>query len=222
MITAAQLRAARGLLDWSRSELSKASKVSQETIKNIEHGVFRPQETTEEAIVKAFAAHDVTFLENDGVQKKKEFIRTYVGNEEFKMFFDDMYKVAKEKNSDICIFGVEDKMFIKHLGDYSDVHIRRMGQLTGNKVRCIIREGDEDLYCESYNEYRSVPADKFSSVPFYIYEDRFAVIIFDNNKVTVVSILSRPVAEAYRKQFDIIWGRATQIKTKAKKGFSGT
>ena len=35
MITAAQLRAARGLLDWTRSDLAKAANVSPETIKNI-------------------------------------------------------------------------------------------------------------------------------------------------------------------------------------------
>src|SRR6202012_3205205 len=54
MITAAQLRAARGLLDWTRADLAKAANISPETVKNIEHGTFKPQENTAEAIVKAF------------------------------------------------------------------------------------------------------------------------------------------------------------------------
>jgi hypothetical protein len=97
------------------------------------------------------------------------------------------------------------------------VHIRRMTQLSKQKVRCIIREGDEDIYCDAYNEYRSVSADKFSAVPFYIFEDRFAVVIFENNKVTVVSIFSRPVADAYRKQFDMIWKDAKIVEFSDKK-----
>src|SRR5580704_17675732 len=43
MITAAQLRAARGLLDWTRADLAKAANSSPETVKNIEHGTFKPQ-----------------------------------------------------------------------------------------------------------------------------------------------------------------------------------
>ena len=62
MITAAQLRAARGLLDWSRSELSKASKVSQETIKNIEHGAYNPQEATLKILFETFSSHGVEFF----------------------------------------------------------------------------------------------------------------------------------------------------------------
>jgi transcriptional regulator with XRE-family HTH domain len=47
-MTPAQLRAARGLLNWSRKELNAASGVSVDTLKNIETGKFTPQKTTTE------------------------------------------------------------------------------------------------------------------------------------------------------------------------------
>lgn len=62
MITPAQLRAARGLLDWGRRDLKAACGVSAETIKNIEHGNFAPHADTLDKIVKAFADHGVGFL----------------------------------------------------------------------------------------------------------------------------------------------------------------
>src|ERR1700744_533857 len=119
MITAAQLRAARGLLDWTRNELAEAAKVSPETVKNIEHGVFRPQEQTAEAIVRAFAEHGVEFVENEGVRLRKDAVIKYEGEEGFRRFIDDVYETAKDSSSadgskPICAASIDDKNFIKY------------------------------------------------------------------------------------------------------------
>jgi hypothetical protein len=122
---------------------------------------------------------------------------------------DDIYEVAKVGNTEICISGVDESNFIKHLGlDFAKTHIERMTALKTVKVRCLIREGDSDVYCDSYNEYRWVPRAQFSAVPFYVYGKKFAVVIFENDDVTVVVIESEPVAKAYRKQFEMIWNDA--------------
>src|SRR5947209_8792214 len=94
-LTAAQLRAARGLLDWTRTDLAKAANISPETVKNIEHGTFRPQEQTADAIVKAFAAHDVRFTENEGVQKSRELLKSFVGEKGYLDFLDDIYNTMR-------------------------------------------------------------------------------------------------------------------------------
>ncbi|MDD3289211.1 MAG: helix-turn-helix domain-containing protein, partial [Alphaproteobacteria bacterium] len=67
MFTPAQVRAARALLDWTRGDLAKAAGLSQETIKNVEYSSFHPQEATTNAIINAFLAHDVHFVEDEGV-----------------------------------------------------------------------------------------------------------------------------------------------------------
>src|ERR1700722_16512211 len=95
MITAAQLRAARGLLDWTRADLAKAANISPETVKNIEHGTFRPQENTADAIVKAFGSYDVVFTDNEGVQIKKEFVKTFIGKEGFIEKLEHVYNTVK-------------------------------------------------------------------------------------------------------------------------------
>ena len=61
-IAPAQLRAARSLLDWSRKELAAMSGVSPETIKNIEHGTFTPQDSTLKSLFETFARHGVEFF----------------------------------------------------------------------------------------------------------------------------------------------------------------
>ncbi len=131
MLTAGQLRAARGLLDWTRAELAKAAGVSPETIKNIEHGTFKPQEATAAAIEKAFGNHGVEFAEDEGVRRRYNPIINYEGRDDFKRYADDVYQILL-KNPDarhIYIFGNNDKEFIEALGDYDSVHLERMAKL---------------------------------------------------------------------------------------------
>src|SRR5882757_9483274 len=99
MITAAQLRAARGLLDWTRADLAKAANISPETVKNIEHGTFKPQENTAEAIVQAFAVHSVKFTDNEGVQILHDTVLKFEGFDGFRKFMDDVYEAAKDPSS---------------------------------------------------------------------------------------------------------------------------
>jgi transcriptional regulator with XRE-family HTH domain len=66
MISPAQIRAARGLLDWSRQDLSAASGVGQSTIADYEKK-RRPSILSENMrkIVAAFSEHGVEFTEAD-------------------------------------------------------------------------------------------------------------------------------------------------------------
>lgn len=69
IISGAQLRAARGHMEWSRTQCGRLSGVSAETIKNIENESFNPTGHTVEAIVKCFADRGIEFIDS-GVRKK--------------------------------------------------------------------------------------------------------------------------------------------------------
>lgn len=58
-----QLRAARGMLDWSREQCAAASGVSMETIKNIETGVFKPRHDTMQKLMAVFVSNNIGFVE---------------------------------------------------------------------------------------------------------------------------------------------------------------
>ena len=60
-----QLRAARSMLDWSRTDLAKEAKLSAETIKNIEHGVYTPKEDTLKTLVETFARYGIQFVQHE-------------------------------------------------------------------------------------------------------------------------------------------------------------
>ncbi|MDD3181339.1 MAG: helix-turn-helix transcriptional regulator [Alphaproteobacteria bacterium] len=61
-ISPEQMRAARGLLGWSRNELAHKAGTSAETIKNIEHGVYSPKKETLAVIVETFLRNGIQFV----------------------------------------------------------------------------------------------------------------------------------------------------------------
>jgi DNA-binding XRE family transcriptional regulator len=218
MITAAQLRAARGLLDWTRADLAKAAQISPETVKNIEHGTFKPQEGTAENIVKAFAAHDVEFTENEGVRIRRDAVIRFEGAEGFKRFMDDVYEEEKKPaaatggDKPVCVSSFDDREFDKHLGDYYMRHAQRVRDLGNVKVRVLVQEGPFHCFPEEktgtggFREYRYNPQQVKGNVPFYVYGDKLAVMMFEKDKEPqIIVISSAPVAKTYREMFDVLW-----------------
>ena len=74
LLTPGQVRAARGLLGWSRRELSIVSRVSHNTIKALELGKTDPRRSTMQKLARTFTAHEVLFVhgvKGDGVILKR-------------------------------------------------------------------------------------------------------------------------------------------------------
>ena len=65
LITPEQCRAARGLLNWSRSDLAAHSKVAERTIGDFENGYRFARAVTAEALQRAFETAGVGFAEDD-------------------------------------------------------------------------------------------------------------------------------------------------------------
>jgi len=221
MLTAAQLRAARGLLDWTRADLAKAANISPETIKNIEHGTFRPQEATTEAIIRAFSARDVEFTENEGVRKATNNITTLEGRDGLMAFVDDLYAVAQlssSRNGEKPMYGcnVNDNQFRDCLKDYVETHVNRMAKLESFELQMLMSQEHATPFATDYRNCRYLP-EAANSVPFYVYADKFAIINFKvENAPRIVIIHSAAVADAYREQFRFMWKMVVDQPTKNK------
>src|SRR3954454_21432421 len=66
MISPAQCRAARGLLDWSQQDLAREAGVGVVTIRQVEAGVNQPRRATLVVIRHALEAAGIEFIENNG------------------------------------------------------------------------------------------------------------------------------------------------------------
>lgn len=66
MITPAQCRAARALLDWSQQRLAEVAKIGNATIRNFEGGKSEPQTATLDVLRRALEAAGVIFIDENG------------------------------------------------------------------------------------------------------------------------------------------------------------
>lgn len=65
-LSAAQSRAARGLLDWSQTELASRSNLSESTIRDFEKGRRVPSPNNLAAVARAFEAAGLEFISENG------------------------------------------------------------------------------------------------------------------------------------------------------------
>ncbi|WP_439625892.1 helix-turn-helix domain-containing protein [Shinella sp.] len=66
MLTPAQSRAARGLIEWSQEQLAQASHLGLSTIRDFEKGRRVPTHNNLEAIRRALEGAGVTFIPENG------------------------------------------------------------------------------------------------------------------------------------------------------------
>ena len=66
MITAAQCRAARGLLQWSQQKLAKEAGIGVVTVIQLENEVGQPRRATMQVLRNAFEAAGVEFIDENG------------------------------------------------------------------------------------------------------------------------------------------------------------
>jgi transcriptional regulator with XRE-family HTH domain len=66
MITAAQCRAARGLLEWSQLELAEHADVGVVTVHQLETGTSQSRRATLDVIRRAFELAGVEFIDENG------------------------------------------------------------------------------------------------------------------------------------------------------------
>jgi transcriptional regulator with XRE-family HTH domain len=66
MLTAAQCRAARALLDWSQLELAKQAGIGIVTVRQLEAGTHGPRRATLDVVRRAFETAGVEFIDENG------------------------------------------------------------------------------------------------------------------------------------------------------------
>jgi transcriptional regulator with XRE-family HTH domain len=206
-ITTAQIRGARGLLNWTQQDLSERTDISATSIGAIENGQTMPRESTLQAFRKAFEDSGVEFTSGDGVRKKDMKVDFHTGEEGFKNFSLSVYDAAANDARPILQAYVDDVKFAKALGNEALPHVERIEKIKGKKFMILQREGDIYFPAKNYASYRWIPEEKFIAVPFIVFADKFAIILYEPEPTVIV--MNYPIlANAYRMQFQALWDQA--------------
>ena len=210
-ITIDQIKAARALLDWTQDDLAHYSELSKASIQNYENKKTEPNSTSLYKIIDAFSNHGVEFI-NEGVQKKSLKTKTYRGQRGFVEFMGLVYETARDHGGEFCVSNVDETIFTERLGHENDnQYTEKMKTLTNEySFRILIKEGDTNFAASDYAQYRWIPANDFHSVPFYVFGDNLAFLIF--NQTTTIHVMNNPeIADAQRTQFNLAWEQAKVI-----------
>ena len=212
-ITTAQIRGARGLLNWSQSELSRRTGISTTSIGNIEAGNTQARESTLKLIRQAFENSGIEFIGTEGIRAKNEVIDIYEGQTGFVNFFDNVYQTLLSTEPRIFACNIDESVFKKWASHTAEAHLARMKKIPGLVCKVLLREGDTNFIASEYAEYKWLPADLFSSVPFYVFSNKLAIILFDEHPKIIV-LNNSSVAEAYKLQFLGLWEVSSEPKYK--------
>lgn len=211
-ITTAQIRGARGILNWSQSDLAERTGISSTSIGSIENGQSTPRASTLQTIRRTFERNGIEFLGLDGVRAQSNFVQTLSGAEGFEEFLDDVYETAikhgtKEKPVQVFLSNVVHENWIKWMGkDKWENHTRRMTESKDvMDVRIIVQEGDLNFPARAYSQYKWFPENLFNDKSFYSYHDKLAFLNFKEDNVEIVIMRQPEFAEGYRTMFQICW-----------------
>ncbi len=221
MLTIEQIRAGRALLDWSQSDLADHAGLSQTGIARIENGTNQPNSKTLKKIQTAFDDADIEFLGTTGVRKRSGEIKVLRGEEGFRAFLDDVYRVivkhgTPEKPVKVFLSNVVHENWAKFMGDKNwEKHTARMIAVKDQMdVRIIVQEGDWNFPASAYADYKWFPENLFSDQSFYAYHNKLAFLNFKDDDVRVMTINQSDFAEGYRTLFSIAWDNLAQTPVK--------
>lgn len=218
IITAAQCRAARALLDWSQPDLAKKSGIHVQTISNFEHGNGSPTNKTLGTIRETFESEGVDFSDHDdGVRRTSAKIQYLHGADGFQRFMDDVYDVAKTQGGEICLHNANPKNWLKWLGsDWNTMHTNRMLEL-GKLNFKITAAHDDYTMIGKHAEYRWLPREMWNDQSFYAYGNRIALLNFEKESINIVVMHNQKFANGFRKLFNVTWDNIAIIPPQQKK-----
>lgn len=207
--TPSQIRAACGLIGWTASSLAERIGVSKQMISSYLSGKSGLSATNLEKMAHHFDMEGVEFTPDEGVKRKTLKTKTYRGQAGFVNFMNLVYETARDHGGEFCVSNVDEVVFTEKLGEQQDEeYMEKMKSIKSQySFKILIKEGDQNFIGSDYATYKWIPKEQFHSVPFYVFGDNLAFLIFDE-EITIHLINNTEIASAQRTQFNLSWNGA--------------
>lgn len=211
-ISPAQLRAARALLNWSRTELAKKAVVSEQTIHRFENGSHDSSPQTRLKLSRALEGAGVELIDNNGVRFKPKNIELFDGAARVDAFYDYVYEELLRCGGSLCA-QFYDETVLRAFRKDPELHRTRMRDLSNRGlvlVRVLSTAGDFKTF--GYIHYRRPRQQPNTSTGFYVFGECLALVSFvDKDEPHIIVLRSAPLAEGYRQNFETTWKEAEML-----------
>jgi transcriptional regulator with XRE-family HTH domain len=209
VITSRQIRAARGLIGWTQTDLAESTGLSRSTIAAIEKEVSNPTLDIISRIGTVFENNQIEFLPQEGVRFRHPVIYQDELPEANRRLLEDIYTVStkfkfKTGVCDILIFGLQEEDAQRSVGDYLTEHIERLkGAGLREKILC---GPDTRTFVAPRSWYRRLPELHASQNLIHVYGHKIAIVHW-RPKEFVIVIDNKLVANICRAMFYQLWNR---------------
>lgn len=133
-------------------------------------------------------------------------VETYKGENVTGIALRDIINRLKEKGGEVLCTAVDESVPLaehKHICRQYERDMIRYG--INEKV--IIREGSKGIFQKGTSVYKKISKKYFNPNPVQIYDGNVQITVWGNPDYLII-IRSREVAEAYKKQFKLLWNTA--------------
>jgi transcriptional regulator with XRE-family HTH domain len=205
-ITIEQIKAARGLLDWTQADLARETGLSLTALNNIERRIASPRQSTMDLIAKTLEQGGVEFTDGPGVKMRGE-----------------AFEFLEFKGRDFIDRQTQDLMQHIKSGDYvwmcnsDERKIRQFGAAADDTYQIFLRENKIDeriivphghnYFVSHPKAYRWITPEVIGPILWMVYADRTAFFIWEKPMRCIV-IRSQSLHDAYKKQFQFLWKQA--------------
>lgn len=209
MITVQQIKAARALLGWRQTDLAAATKLSLPSIKNLERGIASPKASTTNIIYSKLTSAGIEFLGSHGVQLCDEVfeMQHFDGPDFIARLTDDVFSVVHGPEDELLIVSIDEKYFDDVAPKEMDIYRDKIESIK-YRERILIPH-KHDFFISPKSSYRWLPKNLIGPVPYFIYGDRYAIIIWKMQRVVVMR--NKSVADSFREQFNGLWSIGTSV-----------
>lgn len=205
-ITTAQIRGARGLLDWSQAELSRRTGISTTSIGNIESGHTQPRESTLAIIRKSFEQDGIEFVEG-GVRHQQNLVRIIEGEDCYLKFLDEAYLTLSKTKGEILFSAADERRSTPDV-----IEKLRLFRKNNIPMRSLLKDGD-NYFMGDIKEYRWMDDRLYVEGDVKIIFDEYVAFLMSWKQTKRVVILrDANIAEENRRMFDYIWATSKQPK----------
>lgn len=211
-ITAAQIRAARGLLDWTREDLAREAGLSSRTIRNLEKGFISPRGATASGLCSAFDKAGVVFPPEGGVRQERPEVKTIEGRESVDVLFESLLGTVKKRGGEVLgIFGSRDALLQAFGIEKSEAERRLVMLERYAHLRFLFSDLDQGIQSPLHGETRTISRYCVGPEARLVYDNKHVLIynIGQSDHRTII-INDARIASATKGHFCDLWGISSQ------------
>ena len=142
--------------------------------------------------------------------REDTFVEFFKGKAIVRTVYRDIIKEFQKNSGTVMISGVDERKFMEEDKIALKQHLLKLRKLK-SKEKILVKEGDKYFVEGPQTKYKWISEESFNPTPIYVYNNKLTVIIWGNPNYAII-IKNRNLADAYRKQFNMLWKISKQIK----------